>query len=135
MLNSMGWILIILSLIFLFVKQAPDVLIVTVFGAGIIWLQLRGKRISLNTTQRTVRSEGKMHKIKKPERIFMNKVVLSQTVNARVNSTNVRMYFYKAYLLDGEEKILISSNRKEERDMAKLKAIADELRVELVKNY
>lgn len=110
-------------------------MIVALFGTSMIWLQLRGKRIAVDTDQKIIKSAGKTHKIENPEKIILNEVKMSQTVNARVNSTNVKMYFYKAYLLDGDEKILLSSNRKEDRDIAKLKAIADDLCVELVKNY
>lgn len=133
MLNSMGWIFIIISLIFMIVKGKPAFLIVALFGVGLIWLQLRGKRIIVDTGERIIKAGGKTHKIKNPKKIYLKEVKMSQTVNARVSSSNVKTYFYKAYLLDGEDKILLSSNRKEERDMAKLKAIADELRVELEK--
>ena len=135
MLNSVGWIFIVISLIFLVVKQAPGVLIVTALGAGMIWLQLRGKRINVDTAQKTIKSGSKTHAITSPTQIFINEVRVSQNVNSRVQSSNVKMYFYKAYLQDEDEKILLSSNRKEERDLSKLKSIADDLRVELVKNY
>ena len=135
MLNSMGWIFIIISLISVIVKGQPGILIIGLFGAGMIWLQLRGKRITVDTTKKVIKSGGKTHAIKSPHRIFMKEVKMSQTVNARVNSTNVRMYFYKAYLHDGKETILLSSNRKEDRDLEKLQAIALDLNIPLEKTY
>ena len=135
MLNSMGWIFIGVSLVFLMIKQNPAMLIVTVFGAGMIWLQLKGKRIHVDTDAKTVKSDEGVHTIQHPTQIFMNEVTLAQRVNSRVNSANVRTRFYKAYLQDGEEKILLSSNRREERDWKKLEAIATDLKIDLVKHY
>ena len=135
MLNSMGWIFVIIALIFTIVKQSPGFLIIAAFGAGMIWLQLRGGRIQVDMGKKVVRSGRSKHVITNPFQIFINEVRVTQNVNSRAQSMNAKTVFYKAYLLDGEDKVLLSSNRNEERDMAKLKAIADELRVELVKNY
>lgn len=131
MVSSVGWLLIIMSVIFVFLKPAPGVLFFAVLGAGMVWLQLRGKRIHVDTATKTVNRGRHTHKIQDPVVIFINKVKVAQTVNARSQSTNVKTFFYKAYLLDGEAKVLLSSNRKVERDLKKLKDIAADLKVEL----
>ncbi len=133
--SSIGWVFIILSLIMLVAKQQPGYLIVTIFGTILVLLQLRGKRIAVDTEEKTITSSGNTHIIKSPNQIFINRVKVSQNVNSRAQSANVKTYFYKGFLQDGDEKVLLSSNRSEDRDMAKLKAIADEFRIELVKNY
>jgi len=135
MLNSTGWVLVIVSLILIATQQMPGFLIFTLIGAGMIWLQLRGKRIYVDTSAKTIKSAGKIRDIKNPSQVFMNEVKLSQRVNSRAQSTNVNMYYYKAYLQDGEEKVLLSSNRKESRDMEKLTAIAKDLGVEFHQNF
>lgn len=134
-LNSVGWVLVVVSLIVLVAKQQPGILLMTLIGAGLIWLQLRGKRIVVNTANKTVLSDGKIHSIEGVDKLYMNEVKVRQRVNSRAQSANISTYFYKAYIMVGEEKILISSNRKENRDMKKLEAIAKNLNITLIKNY
>ena len=134
-INSLGWVFVILSVILIFVKQSPGFLIFGLLGGLLIWIQLRGKRIVVDTIAKTVKSSNKTHNIQNPIEVYINEVKVSQTVNSRSQSSNVRIFFYKAYILDGKNRILLSSNRNEQRDLAKLGAIAKELGVELVKNY
>ena len=133
--NSTGWIFILLSIILIVIKGSFGFLMLALLGAGMIWAQLRGKRVKVDTENRTVRSSGKVYALRNPEKIFMNKIRVSQNVNSRAQSANVKTYFYLAYLQDGDEKILLSSNRKEERDLDALKSIASDLDVDFVLNY
>lgn len=134
-LNSAGWVLVVVSLIGVFAKQQPGILLMTLIGAGLIWLQLRGRRIVVDTANKTVLSDGLTHSIKSADKLYINEVKVRQRVNSRAQSANISTYFYKAYMMIGEEKILISSNRKEGRDMKKLQAIAKDLNIALIKNY
>ena len=134
-INSLGWVFVILSVILIFVKQSPGFLIFGLLGGMLIWIQLRGKRIVVDTIAKTVKSSNKTHNIQNPIEVYVTEAKVSQTVNSRSQSSNVRTFFYKAYLLNAEDRILLSSNRNEQRDLAKLDAIAKELGVELVKNY
>ena len=124
-----------LSIILIVIKGSFGFLMLALLGAGMIWAQLRGKRVKVDTENRTVRSSGKVYALRNPEKIFMNKIRVSQNVNSRAQSANVKTYFYLAYLQDGDEKILLSSNRKEERDLDALKSIASDLDVDFVLNY
>ena len=135
MVSSLGWIFIIISLIFLAIRQNPALLLVTVFGVAMVWIQMRGKRIAVDTKAKTIRSAGKTYQIRNPAQLFINEVRVRQNVNSRAQSANIKTYFYKAYLMDGGEKILLSSNRNDTRDMEALQSIANDLGVELVKNY
>ncbi|MEM7549510.1 MAG: hypothetical protein AAF363_07545 [Bacteroidota bacterium] len=134
-INSLGWVLIIMSLIFLLIKGMPGVLIFAVVGGALIWLQLHGKRTIVDTSEKIVKSGSKVHRVTNPSLIFMNEVRVAQNVNSRVSTTSVQSYFYKAYLHEGEEKILLSSNRKEDRDLETLKSISKDLGIPFVKNY
>ncbi|MEM0938965.1 MAG: hypothetical protein AAF600_07965 [Bacteroidota bacterium] len=89
----------------------------------------------MDTSEKIVKSGSKTYNIIKPIQIYMNKVKMSQNVNSRVSSSNIKAYFYKAYLLDGGEKILLSSNRKEDRDLEKLVSITKEFGISFIKNY
>lgn len=132
---SVGWIMVILSLVFLLIKGEPGVLIIGAIGGLVIYWQNRGKRIIVDTNEQFIKSGFSKEQIKDPQRIYINKVRISQNVNSHVSSANVKFYFYKAFLQDGEEKHLISCNRKEERDMERLKAIAKDLKIDLELNY
>ncbi|WP_421764544.1 hypothetical protein [Ekhidna sp.] len=132
---SLGWILVIVGVIALFVGPVPGAIILILLGAGLIWLQLRGKRIIVDTKNKLVKSGKSIHQLKNPTMVFINEVKLSQTVNSRVSSSHVKMYFYKAYIQDGENCILISCNRNDQRDMKTLKQIASDLRVPFEQNY
>ena len=89
----------------------------------------------MDTAAKTIKNGSLAHSIKQPTKVFMNKQRYSQNVNSRVSSTNVKSYFYKAYLEDGEEKVLLSSNKSEERDLQKLQAIAMDLNIPFERNY
>ncbi|WP_436515459.1 hypothetical protein [Ekhidna sp. To15] len=133
--SSLGWIMVIVGVITLFVGPIPGGLIFILLGAGLIWLQLRGKRIMVDTTSRTVKSGREITSIDNPSQVFMKEVRVSQTVNSRGSSANVKMYFYKAYIQDGDNNILISCNRNDQRDMEALKRIANDLKIPFEKNY
>ncbi|MEM6737587.1 MAG: hypothetical protein AAF620_16110 [Bacteroidota bacterium] len=133
--NSLGWVLIVVSLVFLIIKGMPGYLIFAGIGAVLIWWQIRGKRIKVDTSEKTVKSGSKTYNIIEPIQIYMNKVMMSQNVNSRVSSSNIKAYFYKAYLLDRGAKILLSSNRKEDRDLEKLVSITQEFGITFIKNY
>lgn len=133
--SSLGWVISLLSLILFFVAELDGFLLFIPLGILMILWQLRGKRVHLNTESKTIRKGTQTIQLKEPTRISINQVKMSQRVNSRVSSTQARQTFYKAYLQDGDENHVISSNRKEERDMEKLKAIAKDLGVELTINY
>lgn len=133
--SSLGWILVIIGIITLFAGPIPAAVILILLGALLIWLQLRGKRITVDTEARVVKSGSEVISIKNPSQVFINEVRMSQTVNSRGSSTNVKMYFYKAYIQDGDNSILISCNRNDERDMEALKKIAKDLQIPFEKNY
>lgn len=130
---STGWIIVLLSVVFLFLKQQPGFLILTIIGLAMILGQSRGKRIIIDTEKRTIRKGLKTIDIKHPSELLMKEVRVSQNVNSRVSTTTVKMRFYKAYLVDGDEKVLISCNRSADRDLQKLKAIANDLGIEFSK--
>ena len=134
-LNSVGWIFVIVSIVFIVVKQNLGYLIFGVFGAAMIWLQLKGKIVSVDTSKKIIKSGGKTHQILSPVQLYMNEVKVSQNVNSRAQTANIKTFFYKAYLQDGNESILLSSNRKETRDLERLKAIAKDLNIEFSQNY
>ena len=134
-INSTGWIFVLLSLALLIIKGAPGFLLIGLSGAGLIWFQLRGKRVSVDTSEKIVKSGGKIIQLTAPVKMYMNEVKVSQRVNARVNSADFKSYFYKAYLQQGDEKILLSSNRKPGRDMEKLKQIAQDLSIDFQVNF
>lgn len=89
----------------------------------------------VDTDNRVVKNGKKSHQLTNPIHVIVNRVRMAQTVNSRVSSSNVSMFFYKGYIQDGEEKILISSNRSEKRDMQKLIDLAQALDVDLILNY
>ena len=132
---SLGWGLVIIGIVILFTGPIPAGFLFIIIGAILIWIQLRGKRIYVNTKTKIVKSQGETFKISDPLMIFMREIRVSQNVNSRVSTTNVKMYFYKGYLQDGESKILISCNRNEKRDMEKLKQIASDLNIPFQLNY
>ncbi len=133
--SSLGWILIFVSLIFIVTKGMFGFLLFLLIGVLLVWWQLRGGRIIVDTQAKTIKSGKLLHQMKQPDRIFMNKQRFSQNVNSRVNTMNVHLHFYKAYLEDGDDKILLSSNKKEERDWKKLEQISKDLDIPLVRNY
>jgi len=110
-------------------------LIIGVAGGILILLQLRGKRITVDTDKKIIKSFLSKVAIEHLTEVIVKKIKVNQRVNSRVSSSNVSMYFYKAYLKDGEQKHLISSNRKEKRDLEKLQAIANDLNIDFTKNY
>ena len=135
MVASLGWIIALLSLVFLVIERMPGFLLLTLIGAIMILWQSRGKRIVVDTDKRIIKRFFKTSSIKNPSQVFIIRVRVSQNVNSRVSTTNVKTNFYKGYLMDGKDEIEISSNRKEMRDMDKLKAIASELGVPFTQNY
>ena len=135
MVSSLGWIFILVSIIFIVTKGMIGFLLFTAVGVLLVWWQQRGGRISVDTAAKTIKNGSLAHSIKQPTKVFMNKQRYSQNVNSRVSSTNVKSYFYKAYLEDGEEKVLLSSNKSEERDLQKLQAIAMDLNIPFERNY
>lgn len=132
---SLGWVLAIGGVIALFVTPIPVGMYLLALGFLLIWWQLRGKRIAVDTSNKTIKAAGEVHPIHHPTSVFVNEVAVSQVVNSRGSSTTVKSYFYKGYLQDGEESRLISCNRSEQRDIQQLKQIADDLRVPFQKNY
>jgi len=117
------------------VKSSLGFILFGIVGLAMIWLQLKGKRVQVDTETRIIHFSGEKYKMDTPEKIFMNRIRISQNVNSRAQSTNVKTYFYKAYLQDGDEKILLSSNKAEGRDLEKLKAIARDLGIDFTLNY
>ncbi|MEP1032901.1 hypothetical protein [Ekhidna sp.] len=133
--SSLGWILVIVGIITLFSGPIPAAAILMVFGAGLIWCQLRGKSITVDTKEKIIKSGNDIKAIKSPTMVYINEVQVSQNVNSRVQSANVKMYFYKAYIQDGEESHLISCNRNDTRDMEALENIAKDLQIPFEMNY
>ena len=131
--SSLGWIIVAMSLLLFFIKGMPGFLIFTMIGGLLIWWQLRGKRVIIDVSKRTIKKGLKTISIESPLQIIFKETSISQRVNSRVSSTTVQNYFYKAFLEMGEQKILISSNRKESRDFEKLKLIASDLGIDFVK--
>lgn len=134
-LSSLGWILIFVGIVTVFTGPIPGGILFSGFGGLLVWLQLRGKRITVDTQSKTIKAGGKTIKLKKPTALVMREVNMSQTVNSIVNSANVKMHFYKACLLDEQKEHWISCNRKETRDLANLKRIAEELNIPFQQNY
>ncbi len=135
MMASVGWIFSIIGIIVFFTGPIPVAAFFLLIGILMIWLQLRGKRITIDTENRFVKSGRTSVKIVNPSMVFINEVRVSQNVNSRVNSANVKMYFYKAFIQDGENKILISCNRNENRDIEAIKKISEDLGIPFQKNY
>ncbi len=132
---SVGWIFVIIGIITIVAGPIPVALIFIVVGTNLIILQLRGKRIVVDTDAKTVKSGKETFDVSNTSLIFMNEVGVSQRVNSRASSANVKMYFYKAYIQSGDEKILISCNRSEKRDLESIQKIAEALQVPFQKNY
>lgn len=88
----------------------------------------------VDTENRMIRKGRKTINIKHPTELFLKEVSVSQNVNSQVSTATIKMRFYKAYLVDGDEKILISCNRSADRDLQKLKAIANDLSLEFANN-
>ncbi|WP_462251699.1 hypothetical protein [Ekhidna sp.] len=133
--SSLGWIFIIIGVITLFVGPFPGAIIFIVVGAALVWIQLRGKRIGVDTDAKLVTSGKETFDISNASLVYMNEVRVSQNVNSRGSSANVKMYFYKAFIQNGDENVLISCNRSEKRDMEAIKKIAEALQVPFQKNY
>ncbi len=133
--SSLGWVMIIVGIITLFIGPIPGAVVLILLGTLLIWIQIRGKRITVDTSARVIKSGGELVSINNPSSLFLKEVKVSQTVNSRVNSSNVKMYFYKAYIQDGEESHLISCNGDDKRDMESLKKIANDLQIPFEKNY
>lgn len=134
-ISSLGWGLIVLGIISFFVGPLPVSIIAIVIGALLVLLQLRGKRITVDTEKKSVIAGNETIKLINPTMVFMNEVKMSQTVSSRGSTTNVKMYFYKAFIHDGEYTIMISCNRSESRDLEKLEQIAKDLNVPFQKNF
>lgn len=137
MVASVGWIFVILGIITVFVDSLAltGSVIMIVIGAFLIWIQLRGKRITVDTNTKEVISGKEKTPITNPSLVYMNEVRVSQNVNSRGSSANVKMYFYKAYIQDGDNAILISCNRDDQRDMDNIKKIAEDLKVPFQQNF
>lgn len=133
--SSLGWTLVILGAIFCFVGPFPIGLFFFGVGLLLIWFQLRGKRILVDTENKTVKGLGKEITLKNPQRIYLKEVRMRQNINSRTSSSSVKLYFYKAYIQDGNESILISCNRKASRDLDSLKQIATDLSVPFEQHY
>ncbi|WP_420316267.1 hypothetical protein [Ekhidna sp.] len=133
--SSLGWILVIVGIVVLFIGPIPGAIIFILIGAFLIWLQLRGKRITVDTEAKTVKAGGKTQKLSNPSLVFMKEIRMSQNINSRVNSANVKTYFYMAYIQDDTERILISCNRNDQRDLDKLKKIAGDLNIPFQLEY
>lgn len=132
---SLGWLLVIMSVALLFIKGQPAVLVLGAVGGLLIWWQLRGKRVTVDTGSKTIKAGLKTIALNGPRQVLLKKIKVSQNLNSRGSTANVKSEFYVAFILDGDDRHQISSNRKPERDMDKLKQIADDLKVELVVNY
>lgn len=135
MISSLGIVFAVLGIINLFIGPFPMAIGFLILGVLLIWLQNRGRRITVNTNNKTVRVGGKISEITNPTGVYINEVKVSQNVYSRVSSANVRMYFYKGYIQDGENRILISCNRNDERDLEAMRAIAKDLGVPFEKTY
>ncbi|MEP2951572.1 MAG: hypothetical protein ABJO91_16265 [Ekhidna sp.] len=133
--SSLGWIFIIIGVVVLFVGPIPGAIFFITIGSFLVWFQLRGKRITVDTGNKLVKSGKDIIQLVEPSIVFMNEVRVSQTVNSRGSSTNVKMYFYKAYIQDGDNRALISCNRNDQRDMEAIKKIAEDLNVPFQQNY
>lgn len=133
--SSLGWVFVIVGIIVLFVGPIPGAVILMSIGAFLIYIQLRGKRIKVDTDAKTVVSQGETTQLSTPSMLFIKEVRVSQNINSRVNSTNVKMYFYKAFIQDGDNFILISCNRNDNRDLDALKNIAKDLNIPFQQNY
>lgn len=135
-ISTLGWVFIIIGFITTFLElPLPGSLILIAIGAGLVWVQLRGKRIIVDTDAKTVKAGKETFDISNASSVFMNEVGVSQRVNSRVSSANVKMYFYKAFIQNGDEKVLISCNRNDKRDMESIQKIAEALQVPFTKNY
>ena len=133
--SSLGWILIIIGIIIFFTGPIPAGALSLLIGFLLVWFQYRGKTITVDTEAKNVKSGGNSIEISNPSMVYMNEVKVSQNVNSRGSSANVKMYFYKAYIQDGENSILISCNRNDQRDIKAIAAIANDLGVPFKQNY
>ena len=135
MVASFGWIFVIVGIIALFFGSIPGAIILMVIGAFLAWLQLQGKRITVDTDAKVVKAGGDTIDISNASLVFMNEVLVSQNVNSRGSSANVKMCFYKAFIQLEDDNVLISCNRSEDRDMEAIKKIANDLQVSFQKKY
>ena len=134
-ISSLGIVFVVLGIINLFIGPIPLALFFLVAGVVLVWLQNRGRRITVDTQNKTVKAGGKITSVSNPVSVYLNESRVSQNVNSRVSSAKVKMYFYKGYIQDGENRILISCNRNDERDLEAMKSIAKDLGVPFEKTY
>ena len=92
MVSSLGWIFILVSIIFIVTKGMIGFLLFTAVGVLLVWWQQRGGRISVDTAAKTIKNGSSVHSITQPTKVFMNKQRYSQNVNSRVSSTNVILF-------------------------------------------
>ena len=102
-ISSLGWVLVVISIVFTFMKGPGALVIGAVGGILIVWQQ-RGKRIKVDTKSKTIRKGMKSVIISNPQKIFINRVNISQSVNSRVSTTNVKSYFYTDFYLSKDAK-------------------------------
>ncbi|NQZ76280.1 MAG: hypothetical protein HRT61_09230 [Ekhidna sp.] len=134
-ISSLGYLLIVLGIVNFFISPWAVGVVFLALGIFCVWFQLRGKRITVDTKDKTVKRGRDVIQLSNPTAIIMKEVRLSQNVNSRASTTTVKSYFYKAFIQDGDKSILISCNGNDKRDVETLNRIAEDLSIPFIRKY
>jgi hypothetical protein len=128
--SSIGWVFVIIAIVTFFNKGInPVSLTILPIGIFSILFQLRGRRVVIDTTGKKIIRGYRKENLDGIEKIVFIKSSFNQTISSRVSTSSLSESFYQALLYRQGEKQLISSNRTAQRDLEKLKKIAEELRI------
>ena len=133
-LNTLGWMSIIVAVAMFFTLSGPSPIIFLLIGGTIIWLTTRKKMFTVDTDTKELQLDGDYSYLV-PEKIFITVIRESQVVNSRTQSTTVYTSYYVAYLVADGENHLISKNKKLEADLNTLLALGEELTIPVEQDF
>ena len=133
-LNTMGWISVIIAVAMFFTLSGPSPIIFLLIGGTIIWLTTKKKIYMVDTDSKELHLDGN-YSYSIPEKIIITMNKESQVVNSRTQSTTVYTSFYEAYLVADGENHLISKNKKLEADLKTVLALGEELSIPVEQTF
>ena len=127
-LNTMGWMSLIIAVAMFFTLAGSSPIIFLLIGGSIIWLTSKKKVFKVDTDLKELQLEGN-YSYSVPERIFITINKEGQVMNSRTQSTTVYTSYYLAYLVADGVKHLISKNKTLEVDLNTLLSLGEELSI------
>lgn len=133
-LNTLGWLSIVIAVTMFFATNGPSPILLLLIGGSIIWLTSKKKIYKVDTEIKELQLDDS-YSYSIPEKILITIGKESQVVNSRVQTTTVYTSYYFGYFVADGEHHMISKNKKLETDLKTLLALGEELSIPVEQTF